>query len=1362
MEYIEGESAVRTAVSETRFSPLRTASVLRRCFVRPYPVSAGCFAVSIGCYGLSVLAASMLQIGIAYAESDPADSLEAADAGANASSDRKVATADRGEEGGVDPSDDGSAPTAVEERYLDIDLADLDAEIARIQSDGGTAAEADVSEGVKLLRAATVEFSDAVKSYKRQARQLVQREYFRHKTEIERRHSDQIASSEAQQDSQREHTIEKLERFVRRYPNDAKLTPDAMFRLGELYFEQAQIAYQNAFDEGSEILAAPNYTPTVETYLNLVARFPEYERIDGVLYLVGFCLSEMGDARSALAAWRSLVCHNRYPEALAVNEATQSEALDLRDPTLGGRTGFVSAALSGERAVRELELGDGVEDIYEACTPVQDNASFITETWFRIGEYHFDDYDDPKSIQYALYAYAQILGIPDDRNYNLALYKTAWAYYRSSQYALAMKYFGQLVDWSDAEQERTGRAGSELRPESIQYLALSLAYDDWNENQVPDVAEGMPSPVQRAQDPKLLPQNKSWTPEVYFHLGQVLFDEVKYAQAIAVWELAINGWPLHPSVPEYTNSIALAYSRDAQMETAIKWIAKLSDYRQGSAWWNANLDRPVEQRRAEELAEGGLVNAALFYHQKAQQTRQRCVAEQDVFLCELAAEQYGLAAMAYGDYLERFPNTPRAYELQFNLADTYFWSGNSLAAAHAYEKVRDSNLDNRFLSEAARLVVESRRRLMEDMVEEGRLSVRDEAVSPEGTPPVVTKLKVPVPVIDLVEAREAYLKRVSVRDDRENVRNAYAFNNGLMLYFYGYWGKAEQRFSAILGARCKGELADQTGQVSWVNLRNMAVALDDREKVEKLGAYLDDNQCTFAPDGVDGIDVDCALAENKDNPYCIAGSDLINIRYARAVELFNEAEATEEKEAQWAKYERASALLLDAVNEEPEHPEAPLALEKAAIGLERTERYDSASALYERIIRDVGARKALSTEDAARNEAILANAYFRLGVTSDRFMDFERSLSSYRVLVDSQRFKQSEAASVKERREDALINTALLLERVERHAEARRYFVLASAESSSPEVRQTAAFKAALMTRLDKGCGAALSELDGFITRSANDPKAAELRVEAAWTLAECRASGSSRVYAAALDRVITLFDNAGLTPGSAAADFAARAAYARAEQERDAAGGLKVSISKPRTMDAYVAALAREIDRVSQVTARVRDGFDGVKRFGRARWTIASFTRVGEAYEALSRAVLGAPFLMPADLEAQLRRVSADQKEDIRIQVEDRIRMLLDERVRPLECMAINSYVLGMRLGKASSLATADAGRASDRLQAYGAERVSECIAEAQGSDATMEGYTPGEFDRAPAGKTLPPSLGLGFSSTNAPTGLATGKASN
>jgi hypothetical protein len=55
----------------------------------------------------------------------------------------------------------------------------------------------------------------------------------------------------------------------------------------------------------------------------------------------------------------------------------------------------------------------------------------------------------------------------------------------------------------------------------------------------------------------------------------------------------------------------------------------------------------------------------------------------------------------------------------------------------------------------------------------------------------------------------------------------------------------------------------------------------------------------------------------------------------------------------------------------------------------------------------------------------------------------------------------------------------------------------------------------------------------------------------------------------------------------------------------------------------------------------------------------------------------------------------------------------------------------------------------AIDRLQAYGDERIAECLAQAQQRDPSFQAYTPGEFVRARAGRTLslepgiaPPSL--------------------
>jgi hypothetical protein len=145
------------------------------------------------------------------------------------------------------------------------------------------------------------------------------------------------------------------------------------------------------------------------------------------------------------------------------------------------------------------------------------------------------------------------------------------------------------------------------------------------------------------------------------------------------------------------------------------------------------------------------------------------------------------------------------------------------------------------------------------------------------------------------------------------------------------------------------------------------------------------------------------------------------------------------------------------------------------------------------------------------------------------------------------------------------------------------------------------------------------------------------------------------------------------------------------------------------------------------------------VLEYGRPTWTIAAFVRQGRVYEILARAILQTPFVMPADLARRVRGASADVREEVRVQVEDRIRQTLDARVRPVECFAIARYALAARAARAGSLDNEYTRIAIDRLQAYGDERIAECIAAEQQRDPSFAAYQPGEFVRARAGRTLP-----------------------
>lgn len=1166
---------------------------------------------------------------------------------------------------------------------------------------------------------------------------LVRRLYLQRRRERDRYYGTRIEAEERALDEARETSIRAFEEFVERYPDHPTYTPDAMFRLGELYFERSSIAFQKLYDEAQAardrgdpavedgLPTSPDFTPTITLYRSLAQRFPNYERLDGVYYLVGYTLNEMGRPEEALAAWLALVCANKYeydPNWRPPPDASLSAQARYPALTLDGRP--LGASVRGTFV-----------DPYAQCRPVSPQARFVSETWFRIGEYHFDDFGGENALDLSIAAYRRILDDPNDRNYNLALYKVAWAYYRASRYPEAIRHFGELVQWSDDTQRETGRAGSELRPEAIEYLGIAFAYDDWNENQIPDPTEGRPTGIARIQDPALLPQGRAWTPEVYFQLGQVYFDEAKYPQAIAAWRLAIDKWPNHHRTPEILNDIAVAHQMHNEFEQAIAARSELTQYVQGSAWWNANMDRPAEQREAEQLAENALIITAIHHHQRAQGLRQRCVEERNVRLCRDAQGEYELAATAYRSYLERYPNNPQGYELHYNLADALYWSKSYEQAATEYAEVRDSNVDDSYLAESARRVVESLKRIADRDVEEGRLVIRNTAPQPSGEPPTVQPVAMPETVQRLARAREIYLSRVSPQRDTEGVRAAYDYNNALLLYWYGYWPQAEARFTRIYEERCSGADADATGQVAWENLRAMAMAREDTDEIRRLATDVRDRGCTFS---ARAEQIDCSKPANRDQPICRAGADLNALVYQDALEVYRRAGQASGAE-QTALYEQSASMLLSAVNSNPDDRQAPLALEYAALALEATNRFDSAGQLYQRIIDDVGPREAEDAEEQKSLDAILANAHFKLAYTASRNFDFDRAVENYRVLADSPRFAKSADPEVQAKVADGLVNTAVLLEQLQRYPEATRYYRRVYESVEDPATKRNALYRIAEMAYKQQRYPQAISGMREFIARYGNDGAAGELVVQAHWRIAQSwKARGRTQDYRAALRDVLDAYERSGQPPGSLAAGYAAEARFTLVDDRLESFEKFQIRPGRPNTVEAYVNTITRQITEGSKQAQSVADGYEQVFPYRRPRWTIAAYVRQGRAYEILARAILNTPFVLPTELQRALRQADEYEREEYRLDFEDKIRQVLDSQVRPIECFAVARYALAARAGRAGSFDDQYTRLAIDRLQAYGDERIAECIAEAQERDTTFEGYVPGEFSRSPRGKPL------------------------
>jgi len=178
--------------------------------------------------------------------------------------------------------------------------------------------------------------------------------------------------------------------------------------------------------------------------------------------------------------------------------------------------------------------------------------------------------------------------------------------------------------------------------------------------------------------------------------------------------------------------------------------------------------------------------------------------------------------------------------------------------------------------------------------------------------------------------------------------------------------------------------------------------------------------------------------------------------------------------------------------------------------------------------------------------------------------------------------------------------------------------------------------------------------------------------------------------------------------------------------------------------MNAYVDDLTKQIAAGSKAATERNDAYNSVMGYKRPTWTIAAFVREGRVYEVLAKAVLSTPFVVPADMKKTMAKLPADSREDVRIQVEDKVRQVLDGQTRPIECLAVYRYALAARAAKIGSIDNEYTQQAISRLGAYGEERIAECIAEQQAKDNSVQAYQPGEFTRAPRGAVLPMPSGV------------------
>jgi tetratricopeptide (TPR) repeat protein len=800
---------------------------------------------------------------------------------------------------------------------------------------------------------------------------------------LDKQFGGRIAKRHEQARRLRADAIARYEKFLAEHPDDPAWTPEILFRLAELHFEndserfaREEDAYEDALlafearDNKKDNDPAPSppqvsYDRSVALFRQLIERFPAYVHSDAALYMLALLRFEeerFDDARQSLLA---LACASRY-----------------------------AVPTDGAPAPPRWRRGD-----YSECIPRRAGSKYIAEAWLRVGEIHYDlDEFDP-----ALAAYTEAARDTQGQFYDEAMLRIAWTLYLKRNFADAATKLDEFVRFI-AELKKTDpdNAALALRDDAIRYIAKCYVEEDWDLDGNPDNGWGLPRLDRDYKDRGGEPH----VPEVYAALGDLFANQDDWKLAIKIYDTALSRWPTTAAAPALQKKVLDAYvalGDNASVRRTRELLA--SNYLRGTPWFFANEGDTDAIESAMKLVEDALVASAVERHAYAQTLR----AAGD----PKATDEYRAAALAYEAYLARYPDTPSSYQYRYDYAESLFYSGQHLLAAQAYTAVRDSNTSASRQVDAAEGVVLALEAHLEDEQKAGRVTLPDMPKQGVAKGPFEPK---EIPEL-LLTLQAAYDRYIGVKPDSKEA-GALMFKAAALSQRYYHFDEAEDRLVQVVDTYCSDNIAINAGFAivdGRVVREDLKGAQEWTEKLLAKSCGTGEESAKFAGD-----------LKTLGNA----------VRFQEANLLFEAGE-----------FEAAADRYVALVTGAPKDPNADRALNNAAVAYEEIGRFGSASKTYERIYKEY-------PDSEFADDALL-----RSGLNHVRFFEFDDAVTSYLMLAEDPRYKDSEHRLI------ALKNAADLLDNLQQYPKSSELFVRYASQTKDPKETIDATFRAAQVLR---------------------------------------------------------------------------------------------------------------------------------------------------------------------------------------------------------------------------------------------------------------------------------------------------------
>lgn len=1093
-------------------------------------------------------------------------------------------------------------------------------------------------------------YAEAAAGHNTRMRTILRNEYEDRKTKLERRYAEKIDSAAKQERERRLAAIALLEKFIQDYPSHEQFTPDAMFRLADLYLDKANYDFEQSFDlfaeaplpdeadpaaegDGGFTGMRADYSKSLELWTQISTRFPEYRQRAGVLYLLAYYLNEIGETRPALQVARGLVCASKYDPMATPEPAPDKEAV--------------------RRLLGATDKAPYV-DIYADCQPVKSETELQQDAWARIvGDIHFTT---PGELNQAISAYSRVASDPESPFYDEALYKLAWSYYRNDDFLEGIEAFDKSIVHYDKLVAEGGEP-LELRQEALQYIAISFT-DPWSVDEQPDPQRSF----DRAYDFYDDRLDEPHVRDVFVQLGDTFMLLEAYTQAADSYRIAVNEWPLHPTNPEVHQKIVNAFERLGDSTLADEEAARLaSRYAPGTEWFEANETNREAMESQQRIGERMLRAAAENTHKSAQQARQDYVADPTPENKQRYLELYASAADLYRRFLETYPTSEFAYEFTYRLGETLYFSERYEEAIPHYTWVRDHrDLSSARFEKAARSIVQAHEAILERAVAAG--TVQEPPIPGieelRAMPAPIQPIAVPAEYANLQRALDEYQRLVSDPQTAPQM----GYEAGLISYRHLDLDDAEARFQFTFQKFC--------GTTEAVQAKDALLAIYEArgqdDKFKETNDTFISSQCGTEED------VQLAKAQNRSKEFREAEDRFADGQYADAAIEF------------YRYYKTAPA----------DDPSRPIALYNSAIAYERSGKPKTSVYLFQEFTQN--------PDPAFRKSEYYLPALYLTAVSYYKAFDYDKAVETYLDVVkaadEKGRKPPAGDRTLEQIKLDALFNAALLreLDRVYQDPRGQKGTGAASLYARYAELepdRRKADRARWAVARVWRQAGN-LNQLERAYTQwrreYGRDPGNGDDYVFTFYDLAkQNEKKGNSRAANKFKSETLKAWNDVGQPKGTAASDMAAEFAFEQAEAYYDK----QFTPHKIKRAPTTKKQADRVLDELDALANRTKQKYLDLAKYESGPYGLAALVRVGDVLFFQGLKIAEIP--VPKDIE---RLDARAPEQGILFQYQDAIAAL----VKPLEEAAKVQWVKVVDAGKQQGVSNEWTQLAQERLHDF------------------------------------------------------------